>query len=877
MEKQGKERADLIKQRRRSSFGDELRRRAELLLDDLADTDFRKTGAGLHELLHELHVHQIELELQNEELQRVRQAVEQSRQDYMRLYHDAPVGYVILDGAGLIVKANKTFAGMTGNPLLAINGKPFADYLVAEDQPVFRSRFRSFQKSPTDKQIDLRLVGPAGPRYVSVSAMVNRDDGSSAEPFSKEGLLVTIADVHERKTLEKQARERNQELEAILSGMSDGFLLLDADLRIRSFNRAAERLLGKDRTTVHGSSLLEVFPEARGSIFETSYRQALTEHRTVDFETFFAPHNEWYEVSASPFLGGLTVFFRIISERKKAEQIIVESERRFRRYLEYAPYGIFIANNKGDYRQVNPAACRLTGYAENELLTMSIADLVAPQSLETGMAHFQRVIEQGEAQSEVQFRCKGGEERWFSVSAVAVGDDRFLGFVEDIEERKRTEAALLASQRLLLLNHQIATIFLMSPEDRLFNDVLETLLDTFASPIGLFGYIDEQGDLVCPTLRSQVWNQCKITDKNLVFPRSNWGGVWGRALLEKRAVLVNDSLSVPEGHLPLSSALAVPIIEHDQVIGQFVLANKEHGYTESDRVVLEKIAYQVAPILRAYLDRLRRRELQQELEAVNRRLEKNESLARMAGAVAHNYNNMLTAILGNLEVALGDLSRESHRVIPTLHGAQAAARRLADLGSTMLIYLGQASPVEHFPRIELGQLLHGYVEACAEQLPDGITLDLQVPDGPVYGRGNKDMLHRLLNALFVNAVEAMADGGSIELTLTVVSAGDIGGGLLFPVGWKPSAPRYAIIRVLDTGHGISAENLERVFDPFFSLKFTGRGMGLPLALGILRMHQGGVLVRSIPGTGSVFKILLPGADDDAQQHGVHSTEDDRVS
>jgi PAS domain S-box-containing protein len=840
----------------RSTRSDELRRRAELLIDDFADTVLQTQSADLHKVLQELHVHQIELELQNEELQVAQKRLEESRRSYMRLYHDAPVGYVVLDSAGMIRQANKTFAGMVGDPA-AVDGTPLARYLTAEDRSIFLARLRSFRKSPVDKQLDVRLDGPGGPRFVSIRALPD-EKGSPADGSSVDELLVTVTDIHQRKIVEKEIEGRRRELEAILAGMSDGFISLDGDMRIRYMNGAAEQLLGTNRQHAIGQGLFDLFAEARGSIFEKEYRTVLLEKRARSFETFFPPHDQWYEVNAAPFQDGLSVFFRVISGRKKAEEAMVESEQRFRSYIAYAPYGIFVSNARGQYQQVNPAACSLTGYRESELLSMEIGEMLSPEFGDIGRAHFQAVKEQGQAQGEVRLRCKDGGERWFSVSAVKVNDDRYLGFIDDIETEKQTLEELHRSRRVLELNHQIAKIFLTSPEDDLFHDVLNVLLEAFASPIGLFGYIDDNGDLVCPTMTRSVWDKCQVPEKSIVFPHAQWGGVWGRALLEQRSLLANEGLEVPAGHVQLHCVLAVPIVQRDQAIGHFILANKEGGYDQEDLDLLEGVADQVAPILLAYLGRLRRRELQKELASVNRQLHKNESLGRMAGAVAHNYNNMLTVILGNLEVALADLPQQDTGLKNILGAAHNAAKRLAELGTNMLIYLGQSPTAQSFPPVDLVPLLTDYGRICEQNLAEQVTLNVRLPAQPVLVAADRDLIRRLLDSLFANGVEALgSDGGSIELTLMVTAPDEITGIHRFPVDWQPVKKDHACIRLVDTGCGMSVENLERIFDPFYTQKFTGRGMGLPLALGIVRMHGGGVTVRSVPNKGSVFKVFFP--------------------
>jgi PAS domain S-box-containing protein len=145
--------------------------------------------------------------------------------------------------------------------------------------------------------------------------------------------------------------------------------------------------------------------------------------------------------------GALECFVSIIdsTERKEAELALRENEEKFRSYVENAPYGVFTTDASGRYHDVNPAAESITGYSRGELLGMSILDLLPEDARGSGMEHFTRLLESGSSIGEVPFLKKGGERRFWSVSAVRLSEDRFLGFVEDITDRKITEEELLRS------------------------------------------------------------------------------------------------------------------------------------------------------------------------------------------------------------------------------------------------------------------------------------------------------------------------------------------------------------------------------------------------------------------------------------------------
>ena len=192
--------------------------------------------------------------------------------------------------------------------------------------------------------------------------------------------------------------------------------------------------------------------------------------------------------------------------------------------------------------------------------------------------------------------------------------------VEDLQaelmHHKQTEKALRESERELSIRTRISNVFLTVPADQMYAEVLAVVLEALDSKHGVFGYVDENGGMVCPSLTHDVWDECEVLDKTYVFPREKWGGLWGRALREKRSLFSNGSLHVPEGHVPVIKALAVPILYHGEAIGLFVVGNKATDYTIEDQQLLERIADRVAPILHARLeqDRLEKRRRQAEKE-----------------------------------------------------------------------------------------------------------------------------------------------------------------------------------------------------------------------------------------------------------------------
>jgi CheY-like chemotaxis protein len=235
-------------------------------------------------------------------------------------------------------------------------------------------------------------------------------------------------------------------------------------------------------------------------------------------------------------------------------------------------------------------------------------------------------------------------------------------------------------------------------------------------------------------------------------------------------------------------------------------------------------------------------------------VQKADGLNRMAGAIAHLYNNLLGALLSNLELLQEGLPED----IPArqeLSAAMAAADRAAKLSATLLTYVGQ-TPGRMDP-MDLSQACRMILPGIQARMPAAVRIDLELPEAGPQVRANTEQLEQAVTQLVTNAAEAVGDGGG-TVRLRVAECGpEAAGPHRAPSVWQPEARRYACIEVADEGAGIAEADIEKVFDPFFTTKFTGRGLGLSTVAGIARGHGGGVTVESRPGHGSRFRLLLP--------------------
>jgi signal transduction histidine kinase len=246
-----------------------------------------------------------------------------------------------------------------------------------------------------------------------------------------------------------------------------------------------------------------------------------------------------------------------------------------------------------------------------------------------------------------------------------------------------------------------------------------------------------------------------------------------------------------------------------------------------------------------------------ELAARNRQLQKAESLGRMAGAVAHHFNNQLQAVMSNLDLI--EQYTQGTDSGPCLARARHATERAAEMSRLMRLYLGQTSRQQE-PRF-LAELCRESLASLRTRVPASIQVRAELPSpGPVI-RANAGQIGQVLGHLTSNAQEALgAAGGNIQLSLRTCAPLEIPTANRFPINWQPQDRSYACLEVRDTGCGIPAADLEKLFDPFFSTKFTGRGLGLPVVLGVVQAHGGAVTLSSRPGHGSVFRLHFPIAE-----------------
>ena len=244
-------------------------------------------------------------------------------------------------------------------------------------------------------------------------------------------------------------------------------------------------------------------------------------------------------------------------------------------------------------------------------------------------------------------------------------------------------------------------------------------------------------------------------------------------------------------------------------------------------------------------------------KAAERRIQdthKLESLGVLAGGIAHDFNNLLTAILGNASLLRAELAEQQH-VLEGIEQIEAASRRAAELCRQMLAFAGRGRFALQL--MDLNALLDDMQASLDLTLPPTAQLAFALAPSLPAVLADEAQIRQLVVNLVLNAVEASSASAN---TVTIsTSVGDRTADELANSVFSPELPagRYVSLSIRDDGHGMSPETLARIFDPFFSTRFTGRGLGLAAVVGIVRAHKGALRVRTAVDVGSTFELLLP--------------------
>ena len=598
---------------------------------------------------------------------------------------------------------------------------------------------------------------------------------------------------------------------------------------------------------------------------ETEYMKAFKEVPIFTEKKFRAGISFLAKLAQSIADTGLTQLREL-----EAMESVRESEERFRAAFDSAQDCVLIWDKGYNYLYANQAAIDHVGTTPDQVIGKNIRDGLGhvPEFMRLWMSRVDKVFETGE-KLRIQDEQEMQGHQYYTDSILTPIRDT-VGKVfsvcvvyRDVTEIKLAEEALRESEKQLSVRNRIADIFLTTPEDQMYGEVLQVVLEAMESPYGTFAYIDENGDRLVPSMTRDIWDECKMPDKGIFFPRDTWGNaLWARALREKKSFSSNGPFNIPDGHMPIGRALATPIIHKGESIGNLMVGDKPTHYSKKDIELLEAIADRIAPILhvrllneRHEMERKHAEEEKAELESKLQRAQKMEAMGLMAGGVAHDLNNILSGIVSYPELLLMDLPEDSplRKPIKTI---QESGMRAADVVEDLLtIARGVASGkevlnlntlvTEYLGSAEYQELekTHSFVSCRTELAPDLLNMS-----------GSPTHIKKILMNLATNASESIEGIGVVAISTANRYLDE-------PLkGYEDvQTGEYVVLAISDDGTGISPKDLDKIFEPFYTKKVMGRsgtGLGLAVVWNSMQDHDGYINVKSSE-KGTVFELYFP--------------------
>jgi PAS domain S-box-containing protein len=511
---------------------------------------------------------------------------------------------------------------------------------------------------------------------------------------------------------------------------------------------------------------------------------------------------------------------------------------------------------------------RMFGYQPGEVKPSyeAWAARVHPEDREAAEALLARAMERGgDYIAEFRVLQPDGAVRWMEARGRCDLDSagrplRCYGVMLDTTGRRRAEEKIGHYNAVLEARNQILRLtFASQSEEELGRACLTVVEDLTQSRFGFLAEINALGKLDNIAISDRGWESSGAREpaQRQVPTGLEIHGIYGRVILDGKGFYTNDPAShpdrigTPEGHPPLDAFLGVPLKQDDKTIGLIGLGNRQGGYRPRDLEAVEAIA---ATIVQSF-SRKRAEKAVREAEERLRQAQKTESLGLLAGGVAHDFNNLLVGVIGNASLAKEYLP-PGNPAAELLDGVIRSGEQAAHLTRQMLAYSGKG----HFviEPLSLRELLPEMSHLMRASVSKKIALNLVPPEWDVPAiRADRGQIQQVFMNLVLNAAEAIGSGGGMISVRTGVRDLDETQARSHPATAELPAGSYVFLEVRDTGCGIDEATQVKIFDPFFSTKFIGRGLGLAAVAGIVRGHKGAITVSSVPGQGSCFTVLFP--------------------
>lgn len=658
----------------------------------------------------------------------------------------------------------------------------------------------------------------------------------------------------------KQSEERVREDRDLIAGILDvaGALIvvLDPEGRIVRFNRACEETTGFSSDEVVEVPFWDLFlvPEeielVKGvfrSLTAGEFPNAYENYwLTKDGERRLISWSNTAVLTADGVVKYVVGTGIDIAEQRRAE----EQLRKLSRAVEQSPSTVTITDTEGRIEYVNPKFVELTGYRLEEVVGQNPRLLQSGEhDLEFYQGLWAVILAGQEWRGEFRNRKKSGELYWELASISPVRDAsgelvRFVKVGEDITERKQREERLEWELGVNTVFSQLSRSLLSSLSlSEISFLVLENAKRLTGSKFGFVGYIDpETGYLVSPTLTQDIWDVCKVEDKDFVF--KEFSGLWGWVLEQGQTALVNEpradprSSGTPGGHIAITRFLSAPALIGNRVVGQVALANADRDYGDQDQVLVERLADLYAIALQRHWAEETLRQRTAELEAQNKELD------AFAHTVAHDLKNPLQLLVGYAELLEEEQAQMAPEEVTRLLRTMARrGRKMDSIINELLLLAGVRKMDVELQSLDMAQI----VAEAQERLSDLVAehqAELIVPSSWPGACGYAPWVEEVWTNYLSNAIKYGGRPPLVELGGTAGSDGQT---------------RFW---VRDNGPGLDAQARSQLFIPFTQLsqvRAEGHGLGLSIVRRIVEKLGGevGLEPAAASGRGSVFFFTLP--------------------
>ncbi|MGO9415737.1 MAG: PAS domain S-box protein [Syntrophobacteraceae bacterium] len=740
-----------------------------------------------------------------------------AKEDWERTFDAVPDLIAILDKDYRIVRVNKAMAAKLGLVPAECVGLMCYQAVHGTSEPPLFCPNRQLLRDGIEHTTEIYEERLGGDFVLSVSPLL----GPVGELI---GSVHICHDITERKNAEKALYESEFRLRTILQTANEGFWLIDNDNVTTDLNLRMCAILGRNREEVFGRKIFDFVDSENKAIFEHQIRLRAQGEVGAYEIALSRPDgsNVLCQFNATPLFDGsgnkVGSFAMVtdISERKRAEEALRESEELYRTLVSLSPDAISVLDLNGLLIFTSPKARQMFGDSpDDDILGRNILSWVAPEEHERVSTNIKRLLTEGTlAAAEYTLVKKDGTRFIGEVNAAVIYSPggspmSMIAITRDITERKQAEDTLRQSE------DRFSRFFRASPIStsitRLSDGQFVDINDAF---LGLSGYtrVEIVGQ---DSLRLGIWANPEERPK-MVKTLEEQGRVQDfETRFRRKSGEIKDVL------------VSAEVIE---VAGQQYMLGLTNDITE----------------------RKRGEEQRKKLEEQLFQSQKMESVGRLAGGVAHDFNNMLGVIIGRTELALrNDVSLDNiqHHLDEILK----AGLRSAALTRQLLAFARKQTAI---PKIlDLNDTISGMLKMLHRLIGEDIDL-LWAPELNLWKvKIDPSQVDQILANLAVNARDAISGVGAVTVRTENVVIDDS--------NWADTPEfipgDYVLLIVSDTGTGMSQEVRENIFEPFFTTKEVGKGTGLGLSTvyGIVKQNEGFIYVESEPGKGTTFKIYLP--------------------